>query len=56
MLRKCVGSISKHVSLSQKCSMLRVDEGRSGMELLVTKDSGIGPVLPHSKWLQVVYG
>ena len=36
--------------------MLRVGEGRFGMELLVTRDSGIGPVLPHSEWLQVAYG
>ena len=56
VLRKCVGSILKHVSPSQKCSMLRVGEGRFGMELLVTRDSGIGPVLPHSEWLQVAYG
>jgi len=48
VLRKCVGSILKHVSPSQKCSMLLAGEGRSGMELLVTRNKGIGPVLPHS--------
>ena len=56
VLRKCVGSILKHVSPSQKCSMLRVGEGRFGMELLVTQDRGIGPVLPHSKLPQEAYG
>ena len=56
VLRKCVGSILKHISPSQKCSMLWVGEDCSGMELLVTRDSGIGPVLPHSEWPQVAYG
>ena len=56
VLRRCVGSILKYVSPSQKCSIPRVGYGRSGMELLVTRDSGIGPVLPHSEWLQVAYG
>jgi len=49
VLRKCVGSILQHVSPSQKCSILRVGEGHSGMALLVTRDRGIGPVLLHSE-------
>ena len=42
VLRKFVGSVLKHVSPSQKCSMLRVGEGCSGMALSVTRDMGIG--------------
>jgi len=56
VLRKCVGSIRKHVSPSQKCSMLLVGEGRSGMELFVARDKRMGPFLPHSVLPQVAYG
>ena len=48
VLRKFVGSVLKQVSLSQKCSMLRVGRFCSEVVLLVMVDIGMGPVLPQS--------
>ena len=53
VLRKCVGSIRKHFVASQKCSVLLIGEGCPNMELLVTRDNGIGPIFPHSVLPQV---
>jgi len=36
--------------------MLLIGEGRSGTKLLVTRDKGLRPVLPHSVLPQVAYG
>ena len=43
LLRKFVGSVVKHVSPSQKCSMLRVGRVCSRLVLWVVMDRGIGP-------------
>ena len=53
-----MGSVVKHVSPSQKCSMLRVGRVCSGLVLGVDvdKDKGIGPVLPHFEFPQVAKG
>ena len=56
VLRKFVGSALKQVSPSQKCSILRVRKICSGVTLSITRERGIGPVLPHSDSPQVANG
>ena len=53
---KFVGSVVKHVSPSQKCSMLRVGRVCSGLALWVVVDRGIGPALPQFEFPQVAKG
>ena len=51
-----MGSVVKHVSPSQKCSMLRVGRVCPGLVLGVDVDKGIGPLLPHFEFPQVAKG